>query len=70
MQTSNVTALVEGPVDRVFVRVGDRVTRGQPLLRIRQAYYQRRASEAEAAPHRHAKPAAAMPAPMPMKDDM
>ena len=49
MQTSNVTALVEGPVDRVFVRVGDRVTRGQPLLRIRQADYQRRASEAEAA---------------------
>ena len=49
MQTSNVTALVEGPVDRVFVRVGDRVTQGQPLLRIRQADYQRRVSEAEAA---------------------
>lgn len=49
MQTSNVTALVEGPVDRVFVRVGDRVSKGQPLLRIRQADYQRRASEAEAA---------------------
>ena len=49
MQTSTVTALVEGPVDRVFVRVGDRVSKGQPLLRIRQADYQRRASEAEAA---------------------
>jgi RND family efflux transporter MFP subunit len=49
LQTSNVTALVEGPVDRVFVRVGDRVTQGQPLLRIRQADYQRRVSEAEAA---------------------
>jgi len=49
MQTSNVTALVEGPVDRVFVRVGDRVTRGQPLLRIRQADYHRRTSEAKAA---------------------
>lgn len=49
LQTSNVTALVEGPVDRVFVRVGDRVTQGQPLLRIRQADYQRQVIEAEAA---------------------
>lgn len=49
LQTSNITALVEGPVERVFVQVGDRVTRGQPLLRIRQADSQRRVGEAEAA---------------------
>ena len=49
LQTSNIGALVEGPVDRIFVRVGDRVRKGQPLFRIRQADFARRVVEAEAA---------------------
>lgn len=49
LQTSNIGALVEGPVDRIFVRVGDRVRKGQPLFRIRQADFARRVIEAEAA---------------------
>lgn len=48
-QRSNIGALVQGPVDRIYVRVGDRVARGAPLFRIRQADYQRRVSEALAA---------------------
>jgi len=48
-QRSSIGALVEGPVDRIFVDVGDRVTQGQPLFRIRQADYRRRVSEAQAA---------------------
>lgn len=48
-QRSPIGALVEGPVDRVYVNVGDQVTRGQPLFRIRQADYRRRVSEAQAA---------------------
>jgi RND family efflux transporter MFP subunit len=48
-QRSAIGALAEGPVERIFVKVGDRVTRGQPLFRIRQADYQRRVAEAQAA---------------------
>jgi RND family efflux transporter MFP subunit len=48
-QRSNIGALVQGPVDRIFVRVGDRVARGAPLFRIRQADYQRKVNEALAA---------------------
>ncbi len=48
LQTSNIGALVEGAVERIFVRVGDRVRKGQPLLRIRQDDYRRRLTEAEA----------------------
>lgn len=48
-QRSAIGALVEGPVERIFVQVGDRVSRGDPLLRIRQADYRRRVAEAQAA---------------------
>ena len=48
-QRSNLGALVLGPVDRIFVRVGDRVAKGAPLFRTRQADYQRRLNEALAA---------------------
>lgn len=48
-QRSMIGALVQGPVDRVFVRVGDRVAKGQPLFRIREADYRRRYVEALAA---------------------
>lgn len=48
-QRSNIGALVQGPVDRIFVRVGDRVSRGTPLFRTRQADYERKLNEALAA---------------------
>ncbi|MBO6697002.1 MAG: efflux RND transporter periplasmic adaptor subunit, partial [Henriciella sp.] len=48
-QSSAIGALVEGPVERIFVKVGDRVSRGDPLFRVRQADYQRRVVEAQAA---------------------
>ena len=48
-QRSNIGALVQGPVDRIFVRVGDRVAKGAPLFRTRQADYQRKLNEASAA---------------------
>ncbi len=48
-QRSAIGALAEGPVERIFVSVGDRVTRGQALFRIRQADYVRRVQEAQAA---------------------
>ncbi len=48
-QRSNIGALVQGPVDRIFVRVGDRVAKGAPLFRMRQADYRRRLDEALAA---------------------
>ena len=47
-QTSNIGALAEGVVERIFVRVGDRVQKGDPLFRTRQIDYQRRLIEAEA----------------------
>lgn len=48
-QSSAIGALTEGLVERIFVKVGDRVSRGQPLFRIRQADYQRNVAEAQAA---------------------
>lgn len=48
-QRSAIGALAEGPVERIFVLVGDRVSTGQPLFRIRQADYRRRVAEAQAA---------------------
>ncbi|BDW82323.1 hemolysin D [Erythrobacter sp. Dej080120_24] len=48
-QSSAIGALTEGPVERIFVKVGDRVKRGQPLFRIRQADYHRNVAEAQAA---------------------
>lgn len=47
-QTSNLGALAEGVVEKIFVRVGDRVTKGQPLFQTRQTDYFQRVSEAEA----------------------
>lgn len=49
LQTSAIGALVEGPVERIYVRVGDRVRKGQPLLRVRPADYERRVAEVAAA---------------------
>lgn len=47
-QTSDIGALAEGVVERIFVKVGDRVQRGTPLFRTRQIDYERRLVEAEA----------------------
>lgn len=48
-QRSSIGALAEGPLERIFVKVGDRVERGQALFRIRQSDYRRRVAEAQAA---------------------
>lgn len=48
-QTSNIGPLVEGVIEEVMVRVGDRVKKGDPLFRTRAAIYLRQAAEAEAA---------------------
>jgi RND family efflux transporter MFP subunit len=48
-QSSAIGALTQGLVEQIFVNVGDRVSRGQPLFRIRQADYRRRVAEAQAA---------------------
>lgn len=48
-QSSAIGALTQGLVERIFVNVGDRVSRGQPLFRIRQADYRRRVAEEQAA---------------------
>ena len=47
-QTSNIGALAEGVVERIFVKVGDRVKKGQPLFQTRQVDYQRKVEEAKA----------------------
>jgi len=47
-QTSNIGALAEGVVERVFVKVGDRVKKGQPLFQTRQVDFQRKVDEAKA----------------------
>lgn len=49
LQNSAIGALVEGPIEHIFVQVGDRVSKGQPLFKIRQTDYERRLSEALAA---------------------
>ncbi|MEO9498542.1 MAG: efflux RND transporter periplasmic adaptor subunit [Parasphingorhabdus sp.] len=48
-QSSAIGALVEGPLETMFVTVGDRVKKGQALFQIRQADYKRRVAEASAA---------------------
>ena len=48
-QSSAIGALVEGPLETMFVTVGDRVKKGQALFQIRQADYKRRVAEATAA---------------------
>lgn len=39
-QSSNIGVSVEGIVERIFVRVGDRVAKGDPLFRTRQVDYE------------------------------
>ncbi|MGE0383472.1 MAG: efflux RND transporter periplasmic adaptor subunit [Gammaproteobacteria bacterium] len=48
-QTSNVGALVEGVIERVFVHVGMSVRKGQPLFQTRRAAFESRAAEGRAA---------------------
>lgn len=48
-QTSNIGALTPGVIDKIYVGVGNRVTKGQPLFRTRTIEYERRLAEAEAA---------------------
>lgn len=45
-QTSNIGALTAGVIEEVFVKVGDRVTKGQPLFRTRTIDYELRLDEA------------------------
>lgn len=47
-QTSNIGPLVEGVVETIFVNVGDRVAKGDPLFQTRQSRYERKVDEAEA----------------------
>lgn len=47
-QTSNIGPLVEGVVETIFVNVGDRVAKGDPLFQTRQSRYEREVDEAEA----------------------
>lgn len=47
-QTSRIGPLVEGVVDEIFVRVGDRPRRGDPLFRTRQNGYRQAVNEAQA----------------------
>ena len=47
-QTSNIGALATGVVERIFVKVGDRVKKGQPLFQTRQVDYHRKVDEAKA----------------------
>ena len=48
-QTSNIGPLVEGVVEAIFVNVGDRVAKGDPLFQTRPVIYERRVEEAKAA---------------------
>lgn len=48
-RTSNIGPLVEGVIEEIFVKVGDRVKKGAPLFKTRQDNYQRSLEEAEAA---------------------
>lgn len=47
-QTSNIGALADGVVERIFVVVGDRVQKGDRLFQTRQVDYRRRVDEAQA----------------------
>lgn len=48
-RSSNIGALTEGVIEKVYVRVGDRVKAGDPLFQTRPATYERLVREAEAA---------------------
>lgn len=45
-QTSNIGALTAGVIEEIFVKVGDRVTKGQPLFKTRPIDYELRLNEA------------------------
>ncbi len=47
-QTSAIGPLAEGVVEQIFVRVGDRVKKGQPLFQTRKSDYLRKVKELEA----------------------
>lgn len=47
-QTSNIGALADGVVERIFVVVGDRVQKGDRLFQTRQVDYRHRVDEAQA----------------------
>ncbi|MEP6357435.1 MAG: efflux RND transporter periplasmic adaptor subunit [Halioglobus sp.] len=47
-QTSNIGVLVRGVVEKIYVRVGDRVTKGQALFQTRRVDYLQQLSEVEA----------------------
>ena len=47
-QTSNIGPLVEGVIETIFVNVGDRVSKGDPLFQTRPSRYEREVDEAEA----------------------
>lgn len=47
-QTSNIGPLVEGVVETIFINVGDRVSKGDPLFQTRPSRYEREVDEAEA----------------------
>lgn len=46
-QTSNIGTLTSGVIEQIFVRVGDRVTKGQALFKTRTIDYELRLSEAQ-----------------------
>jgi membrane fusion protein (multidrug efflux system) len=48
-QTSHIGPLVEGVIEKIFVKVGDRVKAGTALFQTRQVDYKRRLEEAKAA---------------------
>ena len=47
-QTSNIGPLVGGVIEKIYVRVGDRVAKGAPLFQTRPNIYERELREAEA----------------------
>lgn len=47
-QTSNIGVLAVGVVEKIYVKVGDRVTKGQALFQTRRVDYEQQLSEAEA----------------------
>lgn len=47
-QTSNIGVLSQGVLEKIHVRVGDRVTKGQALFQTRRVDYEQQLSEAEA----------------------
>ena len=48
-QTSHIGPLVEGVIEKIFVKVGDRIKSGEALFQTRQVDYKRRLEEARAA---------------------